>query len=138
SGASGAFSNTTNTITVSTNGSGVASAGSFTRKTVAASERETERNTVGRTPPSISLTNTAAAPNSISATSGTPQSTTVNTAFGTTITATMRAPSTNLVPLSLHDALPISSGASGAFSNATNTITVSTNASGVVSAGSFT
>src|SRR5207248_2509748 len=70
--------------------------------------------------------------------SGTPQSTTVNTAFGTTMTATVLDQFSNVVPGASVTFTAPASAASGAFSNATNTIAVATNVSGVASAGSFT
>jgi len=78
-------------------------------------------------------------PTSMTAGFGTsPQSTAISTAFGTALSVTLKDTAGNTVSgASVTFAAPVS-GASGTFSNATNTITVTTNPSGVASAGSFT
>jgi hypothetical protein len=78
-------------------------------------------------------------PHSMTAGSGTtPQSAAVNTAFGTALSVTVDDAAGNPVSgVSVTFTAP-ASGASGTFSNSTNTIAATTNSSGVASAGVFT
>src|SRR5439155_480412 len=77
--ASGLFTNSTTTITATTNGSGQLSE-AFTANTHAGAYTVTATFTGAPTPASFSLTNTAGAAASIVVASGSPQSATVNTA----------------------------------------------------------
>jgi hypothetical protein len=137
SGASGTFSNSTNTITVTTNASGVASA-PFTANSTVGGAYTVTAAVAGLTTVNFSLTNTAGAPTSMAANPGTtPQSAAVGTAFANPLAVTVKDAGNNPVSgVSVTFTAP-ASGASGTFSNSTNTITVATNASGVASA-SFT
>ena len=137
--ASGVFSNSTNTITVTTNASGLATAGSFTANTTAGGPYTVTAAATGLTTVTFSLTNTAGAAHSMATGSGTtPQSAAVSTPFTTPLSVTVDDASGNPVAgLSVTFTAP-ATGASGTFSNSTNTTTVATNGSGVASAGSFT
>jgi len=74
----------------------------------------------------------------ISATGGTPQSANINTAFATAMQATVTDGGSNPIDgIGVTFTAP-ASGASGTFSNDSNTITVATNASGVATAPLFT
>ncbi|MGA2536290.1 MAG: choice-of-anchor Q domain-containing protein, partial [Terracidiphilus sp.] len=134
SGASGKFSNSTATITVSTNASGIASA-PFTANSTAGGPYTVSASSAGLTTQNFSLTNTAGAASSMSANAGTtPQTTTVNTAFANALAVTVEDASSNPVSgVSVTFTAP-GSGASGKFSNNSNTIVVPTNASGIASA----
>src|SRR5450755_380023 len=134
SGASGVFSNSTTTITIATNASGVASA-PFTANATAGGPYTVTAAASGVTTVNFSLTNTAAAPNTMTANAGTtPQSTTVSTAFANALAVTVRdAGSVPASGVNVTFTAP-GSGASGVFSNSTTTITVVTNASGVAAA----
>ncbi len=134
SGASGVFSNTTTTITVATNASGVAAA-PFTANGTAGGPYTVTAGASGLTTVNFSLTNTAGAPATMTANAGTtPQSTTVNTTFVNTLAVTVRDASNNPVAgINVTFTAP-GSVASGLFSNSTTTITVATNVSGVAAA----
>src|ERR1017187_1023761 len=133
-GASGTFSNTTNTITVSTNASGIASA-PFTANATAGGPYNVTAASNGLTTVNIALTNLAGNPVSMTTNSvTTPQSATVSTAFSNAQAVTIKDAGGNpLSGVSVVFTAP-ATGASGTFSNTTNTITVSTNASGIASA----
>ena len=132
SGASGTFSNGTATITVTSGGSGVATA-AFTANVIAGGYTVTAKaGTIG--PANFLLTNNAGPAASVAATAGTPQSTTINTAFGAALQATVKDSSNNPVSgIAVIFTAP-GSGASGMFSNGTATITVTTAGSGVAAA----
>jgi hypothetical protein len=87
----------------------------------------------------FTLTVAPAAPASIAANSGTtPQTATVNSAFPNLLAVTVLDAFSNPVPgVSVTFTAP-STGASGTFSNSTNTISVNTDGTGVASAGTFT
>ena len=131
SGASGTFSNSTNTITVATNASGIASA-PFTANSVAGGPYTVTASVTGLTTVNFSLTNTVGAPTSMTANPGTtPQSATVSTAFANALAVAVKDAGSNLVSgVNVTFTAP-STGASGTFSNSTTTITVATNTSGV-------
>lgn len=76
---------------------------------------------------------TPAAAASIVVASGSPQTTTVNTAFAAPLVATVTDAFGNVVPGASVTFTAPTSGATGAFSNGTTTITASTNAAGQVS-----
>ena len=133
-GASGAFSNSTNTIVVATNASGVASA-PFTANATVGGPYTVTATASGVANVTFSLTNTAGNPTSATANAGTtPQSATVGTAFGTALAVTVMDSGSNPVSGANVVFTAPGSGASATFSNLTNTITVPTNASGVASA----
>ncbi len=133
-GASGIFSNSTATITVATNASGVASA-PFTANSTAGGPYTVTAAAAGLTTVNFSLTNSTGAASSMTANAGTtPQSATINTAFANALAVTVRDAGSNPVSgVNVTFTAP-GAGASGLFSNSTNTITVATNASGVASA----
>jgi hypothetical protein len=93
----------------------------------------------GLAPVNFLLTNTVGAAWSITANAGTtPQPAAAGTAFGNALAATVKDVFNNPVPgVNVTFTAP-ASGATGSFSNSTNTITVTTNASGIASAGTFT
>jgi ribosomal protein S11 len=84
------------------------------------------------------FTYVAPAATTLSATGGTPQSATVNTAFGSSLQATVKDQFGNPYPGASVTFTAPGAGASGTFSNSSNSVTVTTNASGVASAGTFT
>jgi len=134
SGASGLFSNSTTTIVVATNASGVASA-PFTANSTAGGPYNVTAAATGLTTVNFSLTNTVGAPATMTANAGTtPQSATINAAFANPLAVTVRDVGNNPVPgVNVTFTAP-GSGASGLFSNSTTTIVVATNAAGVASA----
>ncbi|HEY9502810.1 MAG TPA: Calx-beta domain-containing protein, partial [Pyrinomonadaceae bacterium] len=73
----------------------------------------------------------------ITATAGTPQSATVGSAFATNLAATVTESGNPVSGLSVTFTAP-ASGASGTFANATNTVTVATDGSGIATASLFT
>ena len=127
----GVFSNSTNTITGTTNASGQLPE-TFTANTHAGSY--TVNATVGgvATPATFSLTNTAGAAASIVVASGSPQSAAVATSFAPLV-VTVDDAYGNPVPAAAVTFTAPASGVSGKFSNSTNTIGSSTNASGQLS-----
>jgi hypothetical protein len=133
-GASGLFSNSTATITVATNASGVASA-PFTANGTTGGPYTVTAAASGLTTVNFSLTNTGGAATSMTANPGTtPQSATINTAFANALAVTVKDAGSNPVSgVNVTFTAP-GSGTSGLFSNSTATITVATNASGVASA----
>jgi hypothetical protein len=132
------FGNSTIQINVATNASGVASV-PFTANGIAGGPYSVTATGSGLTAVSFSLTNLAGSAGSITANTGTtPQTATVSTAFTNALAVTVLDSFSN--PVSGANVLftAPSAGASGTFSNSTNTITVATNGSGVASAGIFT
>jgi hypothetical protein len=133
SGASGLFSNSTIQIQPMTNAAGVATA-PFTANGFAGPYSVTAGAT-GLTQVSFSLTNLAGGAASITANAGTtPQSATVNTSFANPLAVTVKDSGSNPISGANVVFTAPSTGASGTFSNSTNTITVATNGSGVASA----
>jgi hypothetical protein len=133
SGASGTFTTGTTTITVTTNGSGVASA-KFTANTTAGSYSVLATVPGVATAAVFSLTNKAAAPATITATGGSGQNTPIGSAFAKRLQATVADKYGNPVSGANVTFAAPASGASGAFTNGSTRITVSTNAAGVASA----
>ena len=132
SGASGTFGGSTS---VTTNGSGVATAPAFTANGVAGGYTVTASVSGVATPANFNLTNTAVTPASIIASAGTPQSATVNTAFTTALQATVKdSGGQPLSGITVTFAAP-GSGASGTFAGSTS---VTTNGNGVATAPAFT
>jgi subtilisin-like proprotein convertase family protein len=130
---SGTFSNNSNTIAVSTNPSGVASA-PFTASATAGGPYTVTAAATGLTTVNFSLTNATGAASSMTANAGTtPQTATVGTAFANALSVTVKDSGSNPVSgVSVTFTAPL--GASGIFSNSSNTIMVATNPSGVASA----
>jgi len=137
SGASGTFSNFTNTITVPTNDLGVANAGTFTASSTAGGPYNVSA-TAGPASTNFSLTNNPGGAASITVTQGSGQSATINMVFGTLLEAVVKDSGNNPVPnVSVTFTAP-ASGASGHFANSTNTTTVNTDANGLATATTFT
>jgi uncharacterized repeat protein (TIGR01451 family) len=134
SGASGVFSNSTATITVATNASGVASA-PFTANATVGGPYTVTAAAAGLTTINFALTNTAGAANSMTANAGTtPQSAVVSTAFANPLAVTIKDAGNNPISGISVTFIAPGSGASGVFSNSTATITVATNVSGIAAA----
>jgi hypothetical protein len=137
SGQSGTFSNSTGTIQVGTNGSGVASAGTF--KAGSKTGAYTVNATAGTASATFNLTNTPAAPANITITSGNGQSTLVRAGFTNPLAVTVTDSFGNAVPnATVTFAAPMGSTASITFSNASTTISQTTNSLGQASSGSIT
>jgi len=133
-GASGVFSNSTATIVVATNASGVASV-PFTANSMAGGPYTVTAAVTGLMTVNFSLTNNAGAPATMTANAGTtPQSAAISTAFANALAVAVKDAGSNPVSgVNVTFTAP-APGASGTFSNNTATITVATNASGVASA----
>ena len=133
SGASGQFSNSTNTIVVPTNAAGNAAA-PFTANATIGGAYTVTATSGGLPTVNFSLTNTAT-PATMTANAGTtPQTTTAGTTFATALGVIVKDGGNSPVAgVNVVFTAP-ASGASGLFSNSTRTITVATNASGVASA----
>jgi hypothetical protein len=138
SGASGTFANGTITTTATTNGSGLATASTFTANTIAGGPYTVSATAGAATPGNFSLTNNAGSAATITATAGSGQSATVGTAFATLLQATVKDSHGNLVPNVTVTFTAPASGNSGTFANGTNTTNATTNASGVAMATAFT
>ena len=131
-GASGTF---TGSATVATNASGIATAPTFTANHTAGSYSVTATASGIGTPVSFSLTNNPGTAGSIAVNAGSGQSALVGTAFSTALSAKVTDSFTNPISgASVTFAAP-GSGASGAF---TGSATVTTNASGIATAPTFT
>ncbi|MFY9647147.1 MAG: hypothetical protein WAK29_18355 [Terriglobales bacterium] len=138
SGATGAFSNGTNTETDTTNASGVATSSQFTADATAGVYMVTAAVSGVTTTASFTLTNVIGALEAISATSGTPQSASVNAPFSAPFVATVVDSNSSPVSgVTVTFAAP-SLGAGGTFANGTATDTETTNASGVATSTAFT
>ncbi len=132
SGPSGLFTNSSNTITIPTDASGMASA-QFTANGTAGGPYNVTASALSLHT-YFALTNTAGFPASITPVSGaTPQMTTVNTPFAAPLAVTVKDTGGNLVSGANVIFTAPSSGASGIFSNNSNTITLTTNNSGIAS-----
>ncbi len=135
-GPSGKFSDSgTNTTTASTVGAtGVATAAAFIANTRSGSY-SVSGTVSGATSATYSLTNTAGPPAAVTPTNGTtPQSAAVTTAFvalGAAVTDANGNPVPSGVPVVF---TAPASGATGVFSNGTNTITINTNNAGIATA----
>src|SRR4029077_11675395 len=97
SGASGVFSNSTATITVTTNASGVAAA-PFTANATAGGPYTVTAAVTGLTTVNFSLTNLVGTPTTMTANAGTtPQSAAINTAFANALAVTVKDAGSNPV-----------------------------------------
>ncbi len=135
-GASGTFSNSTATITVATNASGVASA-PFTANGTAGGPYNVTASATGLSSVNFSLTNTAGSPGSITATSGTPQSVAIDTAFAALVATVKDSGGNALSGITVTFTAP-ASGASGTFAGGLTTVTATTAANGQATAPTFT
>jgi hypothetical protein len=136
-GQSGIFSNSTGTLTVATNASGVANAGTFTADLKVGSYTVTA--VAGSASATFNLTNTSGAPTTITLTSGSGQSAAIHTAFASPLIATVTDAGGNpLSGVTVVFSAPTGLTSSVAFSNASNTISVATNSLGQANAGPMT
>ena len=132
-GPSGTFTGNANTITVSTNASGVADPGTFTANTSAGSYMVSVAVTSGTGSATFNLTNLAGTATQLSVTSGTPQNVTVGMAAGAALVATAADQYGNPVSgLSVTFTAP-ATGASGKFANSSASIIGTTGTNGQVS-----
>jgi hypothetical protein len=140
SGASGKFTGNVTTVSATTNANGVATATTFSANTTAGSSFATANLTTGPlgTPASFSLTNSAGPPNSISPTAGSGQSATVGAAFLTALSATVRDASNNPVSGAVVTFIAPGNGSSGSFAGGVNSVSITTDGSGVATAPTFT
>jgi len=139
SGASGTFLNGTPITSVTTNGSGVATATAYTANTTSGGYSIVATSTT-LTAASLAETNNAAAASQVVATGGANQSGTVGTTLGSALSATIEDSHGNPVltaGTSVTFTAP-ASGASGTFANSLSTTTATTNISGVATATAFT
>jgi hypothetical protein len=136
-GASGTFTGGTNTVTATTNSSGVATSPVFTANGTTGAYTVTGTLAGVSTAANFSLTNTAGATESITATSGTPQSAVVNTAFAAPLVATVTTNGVGTSGVVVTFTAP-ATGASGTFTGGSNTVTATTNSSGVATSPVFT
>src|SRR5206468_1050713 len=135
SGASGTFAGGVNTAT--TNGSGVATAATFTANSTAGGPYTVTASVAGvATPASFSLTNNVGPAAKVVVTSGSGQSASINAAFGAPLVATVTDAGNNPVGNVTVTFTAPGSGASGTFAGGVNTAT--TNTSGVATAATFT
>jgi filamentous hemagglutinin family protein len=125
SGSSGAFSGS-NTISVTANASGLATAPVFRANTIAGGYSVAASTTTGAANNSFSLTNTPDVPDSLSIIGGNNQNTTVNTAFASALAVQVSDQYGNVIPNATVTFTPPGSGASGTPASAT----VTTDASG--------
>ena len=139
SGASGTFTNGTNTETDPTNSSGVAMSTTFTANGVLGAQTVTASLADATASASFSLTNTSGPAASLSATSGSLQDAVISSAFQAPLVVTVfDANGYPVTGASVTFAAP-STGASGTFaSNSSATETDPTNSSGVAQSTAFT
>ena len=136
-GQSGIFSNSTNTIQVATNGSGIASPGTFTANGRVGSY--TVSATAGSASATFNLTNTPGVPANIALTSGSGQSAAVGTSFANPLIATVTDAGGNLLSgVTVTFAAPTGLNPSVSFSNSSTTISAPTDALGQASSGTMT
>jgi len=136
-GSSGTFSNSTGTISVSTNSSGLASPGTFTANSKAGSYTVTA--TAGSVSATFNLTNTPGAPANIALTSGSGQSTEIHTTFTNPLVALVTDIGGNaLSGTTVTFTAPTGLTSSLAFSNSSTSINATTNALGQASSGTMT
>jgi len=138
SGASGTFSNGTNTETDTTGSNGVVTSSTFTANGTIGAVALTASVAGVTATTMFSLTNTSGPPASITATSGSLQSATIGTAFGAPLVATVV--DANQYPVNgvtVTFAAP-ANGPSGVFANTTTTDTETTNANGVATSTTLT
>jgi hypothetical protein len=130
-GQSGSFSNNSNAITLNTNSSGVANAGTFTANTKVGSYTVTV--TAGTAPAAtFNLTNAAGAATQMTSNTGsTPQSAQVSTAFANPLGVTVKDASNNPVQgIVVTFTAPVQTAASGIFTNGTGTMQVTSDVNG--------
>jgi hypothetical protein len=131
SGASGTFSGGMSSATATTDASGVASA-TFTANERAGTYAVRATVSGALTSASFSLTNSVGPPSAIVATGGSPQTAAINATFAPLLATAMDSFQNPVSGVSVTFVAP-DSGASGTFSGGTNTLTVTTDATGVAS-----
>jgi hypothetical protein len=143
SGASGTFSNGTNSETDTTDASGIATSTTFTANGTIGAVAVTASVAGVTATTTFNLTNTSGPPASITATSGSFQGATIGTAFGAPLVAAVV--DANQFPVSgvqVTFTAPTSSasqpGASGTFANGTTQDTETTDANGMATSSTFT
>ncbi len=136
SGASATFGGS-NTTTVTTNSSGIATSPTVTANNTSGTYTVLATAAGVGTPASFALTNLTGPATSIAATGGTPQSASVNTTFASTLAATVTDAHGN--PISgvtvTFSAPP--TGASGTFANGTTSTSATTSTLGVATSSAF-
>jgi len=138
-GASGTFSNGTNTETDTTNSSGVVTSSPFTANGVIGANTVTASVAGVTATTNFLLTNTSGPAASISVASGSLQDALINTAFGAPLVAKVVDSNSNPVTGASVTFKAPGTGASGIFSsNSTTTETDTTNASGMATSSTFT
>lgn len=133
-GASATFAGSVTSAT--TDSTGTATSAILTANSIAGPFSVTAAS--GSASTTFSLTNKPGSPASITVTGGSGQSATVNTAFLNPLTAVLKDAQGNLIPGASVVFTAPATGASGVFTGGTNTITVTTNASGVATAPTLT
>ncbi len=131
-GVSGTFSNSTNTIALTTSANGTISV-PFTANTTAGGPYSVALSVTGvASPPNFSLANNPGAASSITINAGTNQAVTIGTAFSP-LQILLKDAHNNPVPGASVTFTAPATGVSGTFSNSTNTIALSTSANGTIS-----
>jgi len=139
SGASGTFTNGTNTETDSTDATGVVTSTKFTANGVLGAVTVTASLADATATTTFSLTNTSGPAAAISATSGSLQDATIGTAFGAPLVVTVVDSNNYPVTGASVTFTAPESGASGTFaSNSSTTETDTTDASGMATSSKFT
>jgi hypothetical protein len=142
SGASALFDNGRNTLTVLTDGNGVASSRTLIANSLEGSYSVTASVEDVATTARFDLTNEAATvipvPTAINATGGTSQSTTVNTSFVQPLRATVLDASSQPVPNATVTFTLPASGASATFAGSGATATATTDAQGIATSPTLT
>jgi hypothetical protein len=137
SGASGTFLNGTATTTVASNGSGVATATTYTANTTPGTYAVTAAAT-GLTSARCTETNVVGPASQIVAAAGGNQGVTVGALFTTPLSATVEDQYGNPVAGNSVTFTAPATGASGTFANGTDTTTASSGSNGVAVASAFT
>jgi hypothetical protein len=138
SSASGAFTGGSITATVTTNGSGIATAPVFTANMIAGAFIVVGTAPGVATPARFNLTNLPDVPATLTISAGSGQSAPITTAFATALAVQITDANRNPIrDLAVVFTAP-ASGASGTFAGGSTMATVSTNASGIATAPSFT
>jgi hypothetical protein len=138
-GASGAFSGTTSTTTVTTDSNGLATAATFVANGTAGSYAVTASISGSLTPATFNLTNTTGAPAAIIASGGNAQHANVTSAFAQPLSVTVLDIGQNPVSGAVVVFMAPATGASGIFADTqTNSTTATTNAAGVATSTIFT
>jgi hypothetical protein len=139
-GASGTFADTSsNTTTVTTNASGVATSALFTANGISGTDLVMATVPGASTAAAFNLTNAAGAPVAITATGGATQTGAINTAFASPLVAMVVDSVSNPVSgVAVTFTAPGSTTASGTFANGTATETDTTDVKGLATSTTFT